>query len=461
MPASENNKAKVRISLNGMEAFLQIPVPDEFERYTIESIRSILSAKGVVYGVNDSVIADMARRGPFNKEVLVAQGTPPVDGIDGYYEYLFKRDKDSRPMIREDGSADYWSVNSINQVMAGEVIARYHPSVQGKNGRGVRGNDIIAKRGKEQALLKGKGFSRSEDNSTYTADIDGKIETQNDRIVILPIHEVNGDADLTIGKIDFHGDVIIHGNVESGVSVKASGTITVDGTVEACKLEAGKDIILRGGMLGGNKASVVTKGNIFAKFFENTFIQADGIVQADVFMNCMVRSKEKVILKGNRGSIIGGEINAVQGVESCSIGNNAETRTMIFAGAGADINSRLSNLQKKVEDTRNELQKIEQALEKFKTIEKERGVNYASDPRRMALLRVRIKDTALLAEDEASIRELQQLIERGRGAAVTVADRVYPGVVINIDNTRMTIKNIAANVEFYLLEDVIRTRAAK
>ena len=102
----------------------------------------------------------------------------------------------------------------------------------------------------------------------------GKIETQNDRVVILPVHELSGNADLSSGNIDFHGDVVIHGSVESGVIVKASGTITVDGIVEACTLEAGKDIILRSGMLGGNKASVKTKGSITAKFFEFTPLQS-------------------------------------------------------------------------------------------------------------------------------------------------------------------------------------------
>ena len=79
---------------------------------------------------------------------------------------------------------------------------------------------------------------------------------QNDRIVILPIHEVQGNAELSSGNIDFRGDVVIHGGVESGVKIRATGSITIDGVVEACTLEAGKDIILRSGMLGGNKASV-------------------------------------------------------------------------------------------------------------------------------------------------------------------------------------------------------------
>lgn len=462
MPASDNmNKTSVRVSLNGMEAFLYLPAPDAAGEYTIQLLKVILAQSGIINGLIDDAIAGILERELYNQEVLVARGTEPVDGIDGYYEYMFQGHTDSKPMIRDDGSADYWSVNSIEQVTAGQVIAVYHPPIQGTDGMDVRGKAVMAKRGKEQPMLKGKGFKRSEDNCIYTAEIDGKIESQNDRVVILPIYEVSGDADVSVGNIDFRGDVVIHGNVENGISIKASGTITIDGTAEACNLEAGKDIILRGGMLGGNKASVVTRGNIFAKFFENTAIEADGSVQADVFMNCRIKSKEKVVVKGNRGSIIGGEISAVQGVESYSIGNDAETKTVIYAGAGTGISQRLALLQKKVAATKEELGKIEEGLAKFKMLETQRGTSYANDPRRVALLRIRIRDMAVIAEDEAEIKKLEQLVARSKGAVITVSDRVYPGVFINIDSSRLIVKNIAANVEFYLLEDSIRTRTAK
>ena len=106
--------------------------------------------------------------------------------------------------------------------------------------------------------------------------MDGNIDIENDKIRIQPIYEVSGDANLTTGNIDFTGDIVIHGSVESGVTIKATGSITIDGNVEACTLEAGKDIILRSGMVGGNKAHVRTKGNLYAKFIEYTVIQVEG-----------------------------------------------------------------------------------------------------------------------------------------------------------------------------------------
>lgn len=452
--------AFVQTNNSEMEAYLQVPTPENEEDYTIGYLQTLLEQNGIRYGIIESALKRMIDGQIYNQPIMVASGNPAVDGVDGYYEFKFNHNKDSKPQVKEDGSVDYWSVNSIHSVMAGDVIAVYHPPVQGSDGTNVRGVAVLAKRGKDQAMLKGKGFVRSEDGLTYTAEIDGKIEMQGDRVMVLAIHEIGGDADISTGNIDFRGDVVIHGNVENGIVINATGSITIDGTVEACTLKAGKDIILRRGMLGGHKASVKTKGNIFAKFFENTTIEADGNIQADVLMNCEVDCKGKVILTGRRASIIGGEVHALEGIEVMNLGNEAETKTYIYVGADPDMHTRLAMLEKKIAEVKEELAKVEKGIEQFKLLEREKQVSYASDPRRMALLRIRIRDNATLAESETEFRKLEEMLGRSVGASARVLDKVHPGVRINIGIERMKIQNEAANVEFYLLENKIRTRPA-
>lgn len=459
---SENTRPNAFVQTNNseMEAYLQVPTPKNEGDYTIGYLQTLLEQNGIRYGIIESALKRIIDGQIYNQPILVASGKPAVDGVDGYYEYKFKNQKDSKPQMKEDGSVDYWSVNSIQCVSAGDVIALYHPPVQGADGTTVRGVTVLAKRGKDQAMLKGKGFLRSEDGLTYTAEIDGKIEMQGDRIMVLSIHEIGGDADISTGNIDFRGDVVIHGNVESGIIINATGSITIDGTVEACTLKAGKDIILRRGMLGGNKAAVKTKGNIYAKFFENTMIEADGNIQADVLMNCEVDCKGKITLSGRRASIIGGEVHAIEGIEVFSLGNDAETKTYIYAGADPDMHTRMAMLEKQIANVKEELAKVEKGIEQFKILEREKQVSYASDPRRMALLRIRIRDNATLAESETEFRRLEELLGRSVGASVRVLDKVHPGVRINIGIERMKIQNEASNVEFYLLENKIRTRPA-
>lgn len=458
MATLPKEKPSIRISLDEMEAYMLLPVPEEEEAYTVPFLMQALSERGINAGVNHEQIARMVAEEVYERELPVAEGTKAVDGVDGYYEYRFSTSFDNKPRVLPDGSVDYWSVHSIESVVEGQIIAVYHPPVAGSDGFNVKGRPIQARKGRDKLPIKGKGFKRQPDNITYIASMDGKIEMQNDRILILPVYEISGNAEITLGNIDFRGDVVIHGGVESGVSIRATGSVTVDGVVEACSIEAGKDIILRSGMLGGNKASVKSKGSITAKFFEFTKIDCDGNLQADVMMDCKVNCQGKVIMNGSRGSIIGGEVHAIQGVEVTSLGNDAEKKTEITVGASGDVYSRLRVLEKKIEATATNLEKIEGGLKQFDALESERGVSYANDPRRMQLLRIKIRDTAVLASDKEEEKKLRHLVECSRGACVSVLKEVYPGVIIRIEDLRFDLRNVGKSVEFYKLSDKISTR---
>lgn len=458
MPTLTEQKPMVRVTYDEMEAYMLLPEPSEGEIYNVAQLKTALQEGGVNTGIVEEKLQELIDNKIYNSEVVIANGIQPVDGVDGRYEYNFNANLDNKPKMLPDGSVDYWSVHSIEAVVEGQVIAIYHPAIEGRDGITVKGRVLTAKHGREQMPIKGKGFERMNDNLTYTASMDGKIEMQNDRIVILPVHEVNGNAEVAAGNIDFRGDIVIHGNVESGVAIRATGSITIDGVVEACTIEAGKDIILRSGMLGGNKASVKTKGMITAKFFEFTRIECEGDLQADVLMDCDVECQGKVILNGSRGSIIGGKVHAIQGVVVSTLGNDAEKRTEIFVGAGIEVYSRLRVLEKKIEVTQGELNKIEDGLRQFEVLIKERGADYTADPRRTALLRAKIKDTAVLASDNEEARKLRVLAEGSRGACVSVIKEVYPGVIINIDEMKFTLKNVGKGIEFFKMPDKIATR---
>ena len=450
-------KPIVRMTADSMEAYVMLITPDDGGEYTIESLQKALDDRGVKYGIDEAALTELIDEKKYGVETLVAQGTEPVDGKDGYYDYNFNCNFDKKPLMRPDGTVDYWSVKSIESVVQDQVIAEYHPCVEGMDGKTVTGKPIPAKRGREQLPLKGKGFERRDDN-TYVALMSGKIETQNDRVVILPVHELSGNADLSSGNIDFHGDVVIHGSVESGVIVKASGTITVDGIVEACTLEAGKDIILRSGMLGGNKASVKTKGSITAKFFEFTRIECAGDIRADVLMDCQVQCFGKIIMNGKRGSIIGGLTHGVCGIEVTTLGNDAEKKTVIMAGASPEGYAKLRQLEKTIQELSQGLAQIEEGLRKFEELEKARGVSYKDDPRRVTLLRIKIRDTETLAHSKEEAKQLRNLIESASGACVTVLRGTYPGAVIQIEDTKLLVQNYVKAAEFYKLQDKIKTR---
>lgn len=446
MAASTQSEPKVRLSRDNMKAYLLLPRP-ELENHDLNYILAVLKTVGVSYGVKQDRISQMVEQQIYDQEVLVAEGQMPEDGVDGYYEYKFDMNFSKKPKLKPDGSVDYWSIKMVEIVTEGQIIAEYHKSVQGKDGVDLRGKPILAKRGRDLVPLRGKGFERSEDGLVYTSLMDGKIEMSGERIVILPVYEINGDADLSVGNIDFRGDVIIHGTVCSGLTVKATGTVTVDGIVEGANIEAGKDIVLRSGVMGASRATIMANGNISAKFFEYTRVHANGTIQADVFLNCQVSCGESIILNGKKASIIGGEVGAIESIEVDTLGSEGEVRTHVKIGNDMATKRRISVLQNKIKIEKTNLAKIEEGLKILKDMK--------NDPRRTDLLRVKIRDTALLAGDEAELEKLLDQIERARGGVVRVTGNVYPGVRVDIDELRVIVKEQQERLEFVREQDKI------
>ena len=126
---------RIRMGMNDMEAFLYLPIPVG-DNYTVEELEGALRDKGVVQGVNSEALERMVRERTYNREVLVAEGVAAKEGKDGYYDFHFNRNLDGKPMVKEDGSVDYWSVNRVEIVKQGQVVAEYHPAIMGGNAEG-------------------------------------------------------------------------------------------------------------------------------------------------------------------------------------------------------------------------------------------------------------------------------------------------------------------------------------
>lgn len=133
---------RVQISEDAMAAYLTLLKPLPGEVYTVEALMEVLRQQGVVYGVREEILKRMIDEKLFDFRIQVAFGMPVVDGQDGIYEYNFNQNPDKKPKIRDDGTVDYWSMNLIETVVEGQVIAIYKPAVPGTDGMNVRGNVI-------------------------------------------------------------------------------------------------------------------------------------------------------------------------------------------------------------------------------------------------------------------------------------------------------------------------------
>lgn len=438
----------VRITEDCMEAYMTVPPTGTLENYTVEYLTDVLYLNHVKIGILSENLQKIVDYNLYNREVLVAKGAEAVDGEDGYFEYLFETNLSQKPIMLEDGTVDYKNIKMIELVEPGQKIAIYHPGTAGTNGYNLAAQFKLAKHGAELPPLKGTGFERLGDGVTYCATVGGKITEVNNRVNIFPVHELFGDVDLSTGNIEFNGDVIVHGNVLEGMSIKAAGTITIDKIVESSYIDGKKGVILRGGVLGKNGSKIRSKGNITAQFFEYADVKTDGDIEADSFLDCRVYAGGRIKLSGKKGCIVGGSTHAVRGVEAREVGNMAGANTEVSVGVHQNTFGRLSTIERETKDDERQLQRIEEGLIQFETIMQQKGLSFRNDPRRMALVKEKVRLSALIAGRREEIENLQRTVNASNDACVKVLKSVYPGVRVCVDEQFVQVQEKQRTVEF-------------
>lgn len=346
---------EVKIGNKGMTAEVKV-TPEEGEVIDEKYVKQMLQLEGVQAGIQGSVLKYIVDNKVYNKFVPVAAGKDAVDGVDGYYDFHFVTTNDNKaPRIKEDGSVDY--TMAITNVNKDDLVAEYHPRTTGTYGYNVFATVLAPKMGKDKAALRYNGV-RQEENKYY-ADKSGLITMKDNTLLILDVLEIKGDVDQTVGDLEFNGDIQIHGSILANMTVKAHGSIMVDGVVESAFVKAEKDIFVAKGIHGKGKGRVEAAGNVCATFISHSFVYAGGDVRIDYSVGSEIEADGKVLAEGDHGLIAGGTVSAVKGVEAASLGNNAELDTLIYAGA-------LPKMKKEMDELKLQIQKLKLESEKTK-----------------------------------------------------------------------------------------------
>lgn len=423
-------QSRVRVSKDQMEAWLYLAEPSEEKgHYKTDELLNMLRAEGVTTGFIMPRLVAMAKKGVYQREILVAKGKEVAEGTDGCYEYFFTPDDIKKgPVIREDGSVDYNSMSMLQSVKAGDALAVYHPASAGEDGYTVRGMVLKCKLVKELQPLRGLSIERRD--NMYFAKTAGKIELKNGSIDIRTVHEIPGDVDLSTGRIEFFGDVTIGGNVGAGVVIRAGRNLVIEGTVESAELFAGGDIVLKRGVQGNLKGKIRSRGSIFANFIEQCDVTADGNIEANYILNANVRAGSRIKVNGKKGSIIGGKTFALQEISAYNLGNVAEVRTVIYAGYEQETYDKYA---KCVEQEKEVKEKLADIVERMEMLIKQKQFKTESGSKTLLVLNSK-KDEYFKQLDDIKIEteRCEELMNKGRGAKIHAEGCTYRGVILEI-----------------------------
>lgn len=352
---------EINIMSGGLEAYIIVKI--ESGKINRESLMDTLAEHQISYGLIDENIKEICDGKYTKKPILVARGNVPKKGEDGYYEYFFEAEKDKRPKILEDGSVDYHTINWGTVVKEGDVLAVYHDATEGEDGHSVSGEEIKGKKGIEQELLKGEGFTLSEDKHTYTAATDGMASMEGGRLVVTKHLEVD-EVSLVTGNVNFDGSVHIKGNVENGAVIKATGDIVIDGNVGGAEIESteGK-VMLNKGMNAGRRGKVKAGKGVVSKFLEGVIVISSEDIEVANSMNSLLRAKGR-ILSGR--SIIGGKAFSSKGYKVRDLGNNAGAITQVQIGIDQEVIEKVNYLTDKMKENKKQLMLLDNSMKELK-----------------------------------------------------------------------------------------------
>lgn len=446
---------QVLISEDCMECQICLDKPEDNEEiYEVGDIVEFLISKGVVFGIDERKIQKILEEGVYDTYVTVAVGEKAIEGRDGYYSYTFDTNPNKKPRLREDGTVDYLNLNLFQTVSKGDLIARYFAKIDGEDGTNVLGQKIVVKKGKHLSPLRGKGFFTSEDCMEYYALYDGKVEVTNGCINVTQTSMLPGNVDLNSGNLDVKGDLDIMGNVITGMVVKASGNVTIGGLVEGASIIAGKNVLIKGGILGGGRAKVVAGGNIFAQFIENAIIESGDCVQANSVVNSIVTAYNDINIFGKTSSIIGGSLKANRMVRTRCIGSIGQITTRINVGMESSEIASLKYKEMKRKEVEGELHKIETAINMMKNMSEQKEML-------MMLTRTKIDRNAMLANLNKEIEDLRIRMKLAAKAEVIAETMAYQGTIVSIDGIVLKLDNDYEKISFIRKKDKILTRMYK
>lgn len=400
-----------------------------------------------------------ALSGPPVTNVVIAEGVAPRSGVDSRIEILVDLDSEATgPREREGGRVDHYSVRDFLIVDEATHLMRRYPATKGVPGRDVLGKPITARDGKDHPLPKEMPGVRphEEDAELMVADykghpvlIPGGIRV--DKTLVME------HVDLRTGNVDFDGSVLVKGDVAAGVTVKATGDITVKGTVENAFVLAGSSLLIARGFTGSDSAMQGGKREVRgeagadfqAGFAAGVKIRAGGNVVVKEYLNhceTLARAQIRVGQTGGRGLVVGGTCHGCQGVQARVLGTMANVPTEVRAGPH-------EQLDEAREEVLNERQDLVERLDQLKAM-----LANMTDPETQAegerqnlidKVRRTIEDfERRMAEVEGRLSHVAAELASAVQAVIVCNQRIYPGVSIELGGEAMTIRTEGSGGRF-------------
>ncbi|QUM74960.1 DUF342 domain-containing protein [Moritella sp. 24] len=352
-----NTKIEIILSKDNMKAEVNLTAGWGDNQVPISAILAELNNSNIHIGIDNTKIREQlsqlsALSAGQEIKIIVAEGLLPVHGKDAELErkVSLARERLLQPQLKADGNVDMRNLGEINMVQTDDVLIEKIPADNGTKGFDLLGKELLPKSGKDTKLQAGPGTRINPSNPLQLlATMTGQVVEVRGVLQVDDMLTIKS-VDVSTGHIKFKGSILITGDVDAEMIVKSTGDITVMGFVDSATLEAEGDVIVNKGILGRKLTSsdsnqqlattVKAQGQIRAQFVQYSELTAIGdITITKQLLHSITNTKGKLTVNdgfNRRGDIVGGSVNANNGINVVTIGATSGTKTEIFCAMQED-----------------------------------------------------------------------------------------------------------------------------
>ncbi len=442
---------------------------------TAALIEGWLERLGVVEGVDTSAIEACVARvndGTTAAEMAtIAQGAPAKNGEDATLEVLV-RTESRYGALRDDGSIDLTKAHFEPNVKADQEIARLSPATPGTPGRDLMGNTIAALDGKALTAKAGPG-TRMEDGVRgflhYYAERDGALKSVPGEVAVTDTLMIDSDVGFDTGNLEYAGEIVVKGNVGQGFTVKAGSSVFVFGSVDAgSTIVSGGDVIVGQG-IAGRRTRVVARGQVRTGYIHDARVRTSSdilvgnhIVQGMLHADGVISVEQREGPRG--GSISGGEIWGLSGIQMFVAGSSQHNHTSLTAGLDPDSAKKLDLLNRKLEESSKLIARHlgRFGLRKLDVKAIQQRLAASTGPQKKLLARAAQQLGEIVQIHQGLLKERTLIEESSSGglatAFVNAEKAVFPGVVVRIGDSTREVKSPMKTSRFQLQSGVMAIR---
>ena len=373
-PKDKTVHIEVIISADNLSADVRVTAaPEEGSPdFTVSDMMPAINAAGVIHGIDDDKLKELADNKLFGEAITFATGHAPVEGRDGAITYNFDLEQ-KKPNLKEDehGRVNLKELNLIQNVMAGDVLASLTAPQNGISGMNVKGEELLPAETHPVAFAKGKNVSISADGTQLIADIDGHVYWDGN-VNVSDVYEVE-TVDAATGNIRFNGSVAVSGEINDGFEIHAAKDVTIATSVGRVTIVAAGNITIDGGILGQEKAIIRAGGDIRANFVQDIDeLEAKGsIIIGEYILNSHLTAIGPIMVKSQTGFIASSTISSESWIFAYDVGiERAVGPTTMIIAQNPEMVKERQDLVSEVFEKIKDFLKLKLSITKLREIRK-------------------------------------------------------------------------------------------